>query len=115
MPVIIYHNPRCQKSRATQALIEKRGIEPRIVEYLRHPPTVVELKVLLRQLGLPARGLLRKKEAEYKKAGLDHPALSDEAILKTMVKYPKLIERPIVVNGKKAAPGRPPENVLRIL
>lgn len=115
MPVSIYHNPRCEKSRQTLALLEKRGIEPRIVEYLKHPPTVAELKNLLRQLGLPARALLRKKEAEYQKAGLDNPALDDETILRVMVKYPKLIERPIVVNGKKAVLGRPPENVLQIL
>ncbi len=115
MPVTIYHNPRCQKSRQTLALIEKHGIEPRIVEYLKHPPTVAELRILLHQLGLPARELLRQKEAEYKQAGLDNPALGDEAILKAMVKYPKLIERPIVVNGKKAALGRPPNNVLKIL
>jgi arsenate reductase len=115
MPVTLYHNPRCRKSRETLALIQERGIEPRVVEYLEHPPTVAELKVLLRQLGLSARELLRSKEPEYKKAGLDNPALSDEAILKAMVKYPKLIERPIVVNGKKAALGRPPENALKVL
>lgn len=115
MPVTIYHNPRCQKSRETLALLEKRGIEPRVVDYLQHPPTVAELRTLLRQLGLSARELLRHKESEYKQAGLDNPALGDEAILRAMVKHPKLIERPIVVSGKKAALGRPPENVLKIL
>ena len=86
MPVTLYHNPRCQKSRETLVLIEKRGIKPRIVDYLKHPPTVAELKVLRRQLGFSARELLRHKEAGYKPAGLDHPA-----------------------------PGRPPENILQIL
>ncbi len=115
MPVTIYHNPRCQKSRKTLALIEKRGLKPHVVEYLKTPPNLAELRTLLRQLGLSARQLLRSKEPEYKKAGLDNPALGDEAILKAMVKYPKLIERPIVVSGKKARLGRPPENVLQIL
>jgi arsenate reductase len=115
MSVTIYHNPSCRKSRETLALLEERGIEPRVVEYLKTPPSLLELKTLVSQLKLTPRQLLRTKEPEYKKAGLDNPALGDEAILKAMVKYPKLIERPIVVNNRKAALGRPPENVLRIL
>lgn len=115
MPTTIYHNPRCQKSRQTLALLEQRGLQPRIVEYLKTPPSLAELKVLLRQLGLSARELLRTKEPEYKRLRLDNTALHDEVILKAMMKCPKLIERPIVLNGKKARLGRPPENVLRIL
>ena len=115
MSITIYHNPRCQKSRQTLALLEKRGLETRVIEYLKTPPDMTELKTLLRLLGLPARGLLRTNEPEYKTAWLGNPALSDEAIMKAMIKHPKLIERPIVINGSKAMLGRPPENVLRIL
>lgn len=115
MSITIYHNPRCHKSRQTLALLEQRGLQPRIVEYLKTPPSLAELKGLLRQLDLSARELLRTKEPEYKQLRLDNPALGNEAILKAMIKYPKLIERPIVVNGARAALGRPPENVLKIL
>jgi len=115
MPVTIYHNPQCSKSRQTLKLLEERGVEPTIIEYLKEPPTEPELKRVLKLLGLKPRELLRKKEAEYKKAELDKPDLSDAEIVCAMVKYPRLIERPIVVSGTKAALGRPPENVLKIL
>jgi arsenate reductase len=113
MAVTIYHNPRCGKSRDTLALLEKRGIQPRIVEYLKTPPDAATLKQLLKQLGLKPRQLLRKKEAA--EAGLDDPKLSDDQLIAGMVKNPITIERPIVVNGAKAALGRPPEAVLEIL
>jgi arsenate reductase (glutaredoxin) len=113
MAITIYHNPRCGKSRDTLALLEKRGITPRIVEYLKTPPDTKTLKRLLEQLGLKPRQLLRKKEAA--EAGLDDPELSDDALIAGMVKHPITIERPIVVNGDKAALGRPPEAVLKIL
>ncbi len=113
MAVTIYHNPRCGKSRDTLALLEKRGIQPRIVEYLKTPPDAATLKKLLKQLGLAPRQLLRKKEAA--EAGLDDPKLSDDQLIKGMVANPIAIERPIVVSGDKAALGRPPEAVLKIL
>lgn len=113
MGVTIYHNPRCNKSRQTLALLERRGISPRIVEYLKTPPDKAELKRLLRLLGMTPRQLLRKKEAA--EAGLDKPDLSDEQIIAGMVKHPIVIERPIVVSGDRAALGRPPEAVLKIL
>jgi arsenate reductase len=115
MSVTIYHNPRCTKSRETLKLLNKRGIEPVIVEYLMSPPSEAEIRQLLKKLGLKPRELLRAKEPEYKKAGLDDPDASDADIIRAMAKYPKLIERPIVVKGNKAALGRPPENVLKIL
>ena len=111
--VVIYHNPRCGKSRETLRLLEKNGIPPRIVEYLKTPPDKAELKRLLKLLGKSPRELLRAKEA--KEAGLDRPGLSDEAIIAGMVAHPIVIERPIVVNGDRAALGRPPETVLKIL
>ncbi|MGH7123527.1 MAG: arsenate reductase (glutaredoxin), partial [Stellaceae bacterium] len=113
MTVTIYHNPRCNASRRTLALLEKKGITPIVVEYLKTPPTVLELKQLLAKLGLGPRELLRKKEA--KEAGLDKPDLSDAQLIAGMAKHPIAIERPIVVKGNRAALGRPPEAVLKIL
>lgn len=111
----IYHNPRCSKSRETLQLLESRGIKPDVVLYLETPPDAQTLKNLLKKLGLKPRELMRQKETEYKEMGLQDPSLSDEQLIDAMVKCPKLIERPIVVQGKKAALGRPPENVLEIL
>ena len=115
MAVTIYHNPRCTKSRQTLALLTKRGIEPKIIEYLVTPPSEAELKHLLKLLGITPRELLRTKEAEYKQAKLDRPDASDADIIRAMVKHPRLIARPIVVSGNKAALGRPPENVFKII
>ena len=113
MTVTIYHNPRCNKSRQTLALLEARGIEPHVVEYLKTPPDKAELKHLLKLLGMAPRQLLRAKEA--KEAGLDRPELSDDQLIAGMIKNPITIERPIVVKGARAALGRPPEAVLKIL
>lgn len=113
MTVTIYHNPRCSKSRTTLALIQDQGIEPTVVEYLQTPPSAAELRDLLGKLGLTPRQLMRKKEAA--EAGLDDPALDDDALIAGMVEHPRVIERPIVVNGDKARLGRPPEQVLEIL
>ena len=115
MTVTIYHNPRCSKSRATLALIEARGIKPKIVDYLKTPPSAAELKAILRKLGLNPRDILRTGETIYAELGLKTRDLDDDAIIALMVKNPILIERPIVVAGNKAAVGRPPENVLAIL
>ena len=113
--VTIYHNPRCSKSRQTLQLIEEKGIDPEVVLYLEETPDAATLKSLLAKLGLKPRELMRRKEVEYKDNNLDDAGLSDDELVAAMVKYPKLIERPIVVNGNKAALGRPPENVLDIL
>ncbi len=113
--ITIYHNPRCSKSRATLALLRERGIEPRIVEYLKTPPDTATLRHLLDLLGLGPRELMRRKETVYKKLNLDDPELDDEALIRAMAENPILIERPIVVNGERAAIGRPPEKVLEIL
>jgi arsenate reductase len=115
MPVIIYHNPRCSKSRKTLELLEQHQQHPQVIEYLKTPPDAQTLKTLLVKLGITARALLRSQEEEYQLAGLDDPTLSDDAIVAAMIKYPKLIERPIVVVGNKAILGRPPESVLELL
>jgi arsenate reductase len=113
MTVTIYHNPRCGKSRQTLALLRERGIAPRIVEYLETPPSAGELTRLLGLLGMTPRQLLRQKEARA--AGIDAGKLSDTALIAAMAANPIVIERPIVVNGGKAALGRPPEAVASIL
>lgn len=115
MQVTIYHNPKCAKSRATLALLEARGIQPKIVEYLVYPPSKAEIERILKLLGMRPRDLLRNKETEYKEAGLDDPKLSDDALIRALRSYPKLMQRPIVIANGKAAIGRPPENVLPIL
>lgn len=113
--ISIYHNPRCSKSRQTLALLEERGIAPEIVLYLETPPTVEALDDILKKLGIPARQLLRKGEDAYKENNLSDPSLSHQQLIEAMVANPKLIERPIVINGNKAVLGRPPEQVLNIL
>ncbi|MCO4756616.1 MAG: arsenate reductase (glutaredoxin) [Oceanospirillaceae bacterium] len=113
--VIIYHNPRCSKSRQTLALLEERGIEPAIVKYLEETPSAEELKSVLAKLGISARDLLRKKEAEYKEAGLDDTNLNEDQVIAKMIEFPRLIERPIVIKGDAARIGRPPESVLEIV
>ncbi len=113
MAVTLYHNPRCRTSRTALALLQKRGVEVKIVEYLKTPPSAAELKRLLQLLGMTPASLLRPKEA--KEAGLTKPGLSDAALIAGMVKHPIAIERPIAVNGNKAALGRPAEKVLEVL
>jgi arsenate reductase (glutaredoxin) len=115
MAVTIYHNPRCSKSRQTLALLEDRGVALRIVEYLKTPPDRTTLVALLRKLGMPAHALVRRQEPEFAALGLDGPDVSDDKLIDAMITHPKLIERPIVVAGRQARIGRPPEAVLEIL
>ncbi len=114
MTVTIYHNPNCTKSRGTLALLREKGIEPRVVEYLKHPPTADELRAIIGKLGMQAEQLVRKGEetCQTRYAG---KTLTDEQWIEAMVQDPILIERPIVVVGERAAIGRPPENVLPLL
>ena len=111
----IYHNPRCTKSRETLQLLEGRGIQPTVIEYLRDPPSATELKRILGLLKMKPRDLMRRHEDVYAKLNLDNPKLTDAALIKAMVENPSLIERPIVLTNGKAAIGRPPESVLKIL
>ncbi len=113
--VTIYHNPRCSKSRQTLELLQNNDIEPEVVLYLETPPSANTLKELLGKLGISARDLLRKGEDAYKENNLKDPSLSEEALIDAMTRFPKLIERPIVVKGDKAVLGRPPENVLELI
>lgn len=114
MDLTIWHNPRCSKSRQTLALLEEKGLAPKVRLYLEDAPSEVEIMEALAKLGKTARELMRTGEADYKDQKL--ASVSDEkALISAMNRTPKLIERPIVFNGDKAAVGRPPESVLDIL
>ena len=115
MSLTIFHNPRCSKSRQTLALLEENGHTPEIVEYLKTPPSKEQLKEILTALGMSPRELMRKGEAEYKENNLSDENLSEDALIDAMVKFPKLIERPIVIKDGKVKIGRPPEGVLEIV
>ncbi len=96
-------------------MLQERGINPKIIEYLNVPPTVLEIKTVLKKLGIGARDLLRKGEDDYKELGLANADLEESSLIEAMVERPRLIERPVVVCGDKAVLGRPPENVLALL
>ncbi|WP_257294817.1 arsenate reductase (glutaredoxin) [Endozoicomonas sp. YOMI1] len=115
MSITIFHNPRCSKSRQTLGILEQQGISPEVVLYLETPPDADQLKAILGKLGINARDLLRKGEQEFKDNNLKDPSLTEEQLINFMCEFPRLIERPIVVNGEKARIGRPPESVLEIL
>ncbi len=113
--ITIYHNPRCSKSRQSLQLLQEQGIEPTIVEYLQTPPSKSKLQALLTLLDMEPRELMRTNEAEYKENHLADTTLSKAQLIDAMIAHPKLIQRPIIVNGDKAVIGRPPENILEIL
>jgi len=113
--VTIYHNPRCSKSRQTLQLLTDNQIEPTIVEYLQAPLNKEQLQQLINLLGCSVRDIIRTSENDYKDNNLANPELSVDELLNAVVKMPKLMQRPIVVNGDKAVIGRPPENVLDII
>ncbi len=114
MSTIIWHNPRCSKSRQALALLEENGVDARIYKYLDEKPSELEIKAMLEALGIKAKALMRKKEAIYKELGLSK--VDDEAtLIKAMHDHPKLIERPIVIKDSKAIIGRPPELVLDLI
>jgi arsenate reductase len=113
--ITIYHNPRCSKSRGTCDLIEHTlnpSHEPvQIVEYLKQPLTVSQLKEINRILGRPVRDMLRDSEDQYKELGLADPSLTDDQLYEAIARHPILMQRPIVVRNGRAVIGRPPENV----
>jgi arsenate reductase len=113
--LMLYHNPRCSKSRSALELLQARGLAPEVVLYLETPPDAAQLRDVLSKLGIGARQLLRTGEDAYKQLNLADQGLSDEQLIAAMVDHPKLIERPILVAGDKAVIGRPPENVLELL
>ncbi|MDX2470555.1 MAG: arsenate reductase (glutaredoxin) [SAR324 cluster bacterium] len=113
--VTIWHNPKCSKSRQTLELLQSKGIEPVIFEYLKEPITPEILKEVWGLLGKDYRAVMRTKEEAYKELNLGDPSKSDADLIQAAIQNPKIIERPVVICGKKAAIGRPPEAVLEIL
>lgn len=110
----IYHNPRCSKSRETLAMLEQAGATPQVIEYLKTPPTAAELKAIVAKLGIEPAQLVRKSEDVYK-SSYAGKTLTAAQWIDAMVAHPVLIERPIVIKGKQAVLGRPPENVKKLL
>lgn len=111
----IFHNPKCSKSRDTLQLLKDRDIDPEIRLYLDQPPSLAELKKIAAMLNIAPRDLIRRGEDVYRELVAAHGEPSDQQALQWMTQYPKLIERPIVINEGRACIGRPPENVLNIL
>ncbi|MFK8011514.1 MAG: arsenate reductase (glutaredoxin) [Marinicellaceae bacterium] len=109
-----YHNPRCSKSRQTLEIIRNQGHEPEVIKYLETPPSIKDIENILFMLELRPRELMRQNEAEYK-ANFSDSKLNDQDLIALMHEYPKVIERPIVINNNKAIIGRPPEIVLDII
>jgi arsenate reductase len=115
MRVTIYHNPNCGTSRNVLAIIREHGVEPEIIEYLKHPPSRARLKELIAATGLPVRAVLRTKNEPYTELGLADAKWSDDALVDFMIAHPVLIERPIVVTTKGVRLCRPKERVLEVL
>ncbi|MDN4576434.1 arsenate reductase (glutaredoxin) [Pandoraea cepalis] len=117
--ITVYHNPRCSKSREALALVEGSpavgGSDLQIIEYLKTPPTLADLKRLHNLLGVPVREMIRSNETEYAELGLADAAMTDDALLAVVAAHPKLLQRPIVVNGDKAVIARPPELASQVL
>ncbi len=115
MSVVIYHNPKCSKSRQTLQLLQENGADPEIIEYLKIPLNSARLSLILNLLAMKPRELMRQQETEYKENKLDDASLADEVLIQAMISYPRLIERPIVViDDIMATIGRPPEKALEL-
>jgi len=112
--IVIWHNPRCSKSREALKLLEAEGIEPKVVKYLEETPSEEEIRAVLKMLGIGARDLMRTKEAIYRELGLKEVE-DEDALIRAMAEHPKLIERPVVIKDGKAVLGRPPEKVVELV
>ena len=115
MTITIWHNPRCGKSRQTLELLKSKGIDPAIREYLKQPPTKAEVEKLIELVGGDVKDLIRDGEPEFKKLGKKKADLTRADVAKAIAAHPILLQRPVVVSGKRAALGRPPEAVLSLL
>ena len=111
----IYHNPRCSKSRLALQIIRDRGLEPTVIEYLKKPLTKFELENISRLLNKRPMDFVRKNEADFKENNLNNIIENDVELINAMLKFPKIIERPIILSKEKAVIGRPPENVLKMI
>jgi arsenate reductase len=113
--VTIYHNPKCATSRKVLGMIRDAGVEPRVIEYLKTPPTREELAMLLRRMGIPVRDLLRRRGTPFDQLGLDDPTNTDAALIDAILDHPILMERPVVTSSKGAVLCRPVERVRQVL
>ena len=113
--ITIYHNPRCSKSRQSLQLLRDKGIKPNIIEYLKTPPSQNEIEALSKLLDKRPSEFIRKGESDFKDNQLSNLIDHDQGMLNAMIKYPKIIERPIIVRGNKAVIGRPPENIMELI
>ena len=113
--ITIYHNPKCSKSRKVLEIIKNKNIEPTIILYLENKLSKTEVKNLLVKLKLTIRDIIRTGEKEYKNYNLKNEKLSKNELIDFVIKFPKLLERPIVIKNNKAVIGRPPENILNFL
>ena len=112
---VIYHNPRCSKSRQTLEILRENNVETNVILYMETPIEQATLLSLLKMLDITPSQLIRRNEADFKRLHLDNDDTTDEDLVNAMIEYPKLMERPIVVHNNKAVIGRPPENVHKIL
>lgn len=112
---IIYHNPSCGTSRKVLGILREAGIEPRIIEYLKTPPTRDELVLLLKRMGKTPRQILRRRGTPYDELGLDDPTRSDDSLIDAILAHPILLERPVVVTPRGVQLCRPAEAVLPLL
>ncbi len=112
---LIYHNPRCSKSRETLQLLEENNSSPEIIEYLKNPPDADQLRHIIALLGIPAGDILRTGEDAFETTGLDQNNLEEDDVIKAICDNPILLQRPIVISGERAVIGRPPSKVLEIL
>lgn len=113
MKLKIYHNPRCSKSRETLAIVKNKTSNFKVIEYIKNPLTFIEIKLILSQLNIKPHELIRTQESIWKE-NYKEKKLTDDEIINLIIKYPKLMERPIVTNNQRAIIGRPPENVLEL-
>ena len=113
--IIIYHNPRWGKSRDSVGILDEQGIEYEIIKYLESPPSIHELREIAKKLGVRPKDFIRRGEKDYATLNLSSKLNDDNALFEAMSQFPKIIERPIIINGKKAVIGRPPEKILEIL
>lgn len=111
MSVVIYHNPNCGTSRTVLGVLREKGLEPRVIEYLKTPPSRAEMQKLLKDMGMSAREILRRKGTPYEELGLDNPALGEDELLDALGQHPILMERPVVVTDKGARVCRPADRV----
>ncbi|HEY0182831.1 MAG TPA: arsenate reductase (glutaredoxin) [Rhodopila sp.] len=112
---MIYHNPNCSTSRKVLGMLREAGLAPRVIEYLKTPPTRAELVSLLQRMGKTPRQILRRKGTPYEELGLDDPAKSDDSLIDAILAHPILLERPVVVTPRGVRLCRPAEEVTQLI